>query len=216
MKAISSEECLIEMGTNGMDCNTCSTQFQGFPAYYPGNMWVADCDYIDDLIPPVDFEPRKKQITELMVEATHKVVPGNKIDNRWIMSFDDGTTLRFHNASRWQTERPSWIGMGHYAMEHWLGSHPGLKPCDVFSPKDGVPTFGYDDLDEKNVYANKLTPKLETAPGLTFKEQWDQKYGLHPWYRRGGRRYEYNYLYGGQPDKSSWFLKYWNGTIGLP
>ncbi len=39
MKAITSEDCLLEMGrTNGYDCNTCSTQFNGFPVHYPGNM----------------------------------------------------------------------------------------------------------------------------------------------------------------------------------
>lgn len=38
VKAITSEDCLLKMGTNGYDCNTCSSQFNGFPLHYPGNM----------------------------------------------------------------------------------------------------------------------------------------------------------------------------------
>jgi len=212
-KAIFSDECLLEMGSNEMDCNTCSSQFSGFPAHYPGNMWVADCDYINKLIPPLEFEPKKQGIAKLMNESVHKVSPDNPLDDRWVMELDDGPTLHFHNVSKWMIYRPSWIGIDRYATEHWLGSHPEMKPCEVFSPKNGVPTFSYDTLKRKRVFADEVTTKLETAPGETFKQQWNHPYRLHPWYRKAGKLYEYKILYGREPDKkSSWFYEYWKGT----
>ena len=152
------------------------------------------------------------KIAKLMLDATHKVKPDNILDDRWVMELDDGTTLNFHNASRWMISRPSWIGTDRYATEHWLGSHPGLKPCEVFSPKDGIPTFSYDTLKKKRVFAKKVTARLQTAPGMNFKEQWEHPYRLHPWYRKAGKLYEYKRLYGKKPDKNSWFYDYWKGT----
>lgn len=213
VKAIFSDECLLEMGTNGMDCNTCSSQFSGFPAHYSGNMWVADCDYVSKLIPPIEFGQKKQEISELMIETTHKLRPDNPEDDRWVMELENGPTIHFHNASKWMILRPSWIGTGRYSTEHWLGSHPELKPCDVFSQKNGIPTFSYDNMKRKRVFASTVTAKLETAPGLSFKESWEHPYRLHPWYRKAGKLHEYKILYGKIPDReSSWFFKYWKGT----
>lgn len=212
MKAVSSGECLYQMGTNEMKCNTCSSQLSGLPPHYPGNMWVADCDYISQLIPPNDFEKKKSQVAKAMHDATRKLVPENDKNDYFITEFDDGTLYRFHNGSMWMIYRESWLGTQRYAMEHWLGSHPEFLPCEVFSPKDGIPQFRYDTLKQKKVYADDLKTHLQMAPGLNFKESWHHPYKLHPWFRSGGKLYEYNALYSRVPPKSSWFYDYWDGV----
>lgn len=210
MKAVSSEACLRDMGNNGMDCNTCSSQFAGFPAHYPGNMWVADCDYISELIPPEDFEQKKSEVAQRMMNATKRIVPDSTEDDRWKTELDDGTVLTFKTVAKWMMDRPSWLGTQRYAMEHWLASSPRMKPCDAFSPKDGIPTFSYDTIKQKHVFADDMTPKLQTAPGVPFRDHWTHPFRLHPWYKPGGKLYEYNALYSETPSESSWFHQYWH------
>ena len=97
-------------------------------------------------------------------------------------------------------------------MEHWLGSHPDFQPCEVFSTKDGLPQFQYDSLRYKRVFADKIETKLQMAPGMNFKESWHLPMKLHPWFRRHGKLYEYEALYGKKPDQSSWFYNYWKNV----
>ena len=210
MKAVTSEECTVKMGTNGMKCDTCSTQFSGFPAHYPGNMWVANCDYIAKLIPPRDFEQKKVAVADKVDKAARKL-NDNELDDRWQLRLDNGEVMSFHNKSMWMIHRPSWLGIKRYAMEHWLGSHPDMNPCDVFSPKDGVPSIMYDNLKQKRVFADSVTANLQEAPGVTFLQFWTHQYRLHPWYRLKGREYEYKELYSKVPPRSSWFYTYWKG-----
>ncbi len=214
MKATLSEECLDKMGRNGMSCNTCSSQFSGFPAHYPGNMWVAECDYINKLIPPKDFAVKKKEIAEMMINSTHHIkFPNGTIDpGNYETILDDGTAFHFHNGSKWMIHRPSWLGIDRFAMEHWLGSNPEIQPCDVFSPKDGIPVFSYGEMKKKRVFSKNLTPRLQEAPGAAFEVSWVHKYRLHPWYKAAGKEYEYNKLYSKVPPKSSWFYEYWAGV----
>ena len=108
----------------------------------------------------------------------------------------------------WMFNRSSWLGIERYAVEHWIGSHPDLKPCDVFSAIDGVPTIEYS-VKGTSLFADDITPILRLAPGADFKTSYKKKYKLHPWYRAGGRLYEYKALYSKVPEKSSWFYDYW-------
>ena len=109
-------------------------------------MWVADCDYINLLIAPNEFEQRKAEVARSMQNATRKLLPDKDDNDYYITELDDGTRFRFHNKSRWMIYRESWLGTKRYAMEHWLGSHPDFQPCEVFSTKDGLPQFQYDSL----------------------------------------------------------------------
>ena len=192
-----------------MQCNTCSSQLFGLPPHYPGNMWVADCDYINRLIPPNKFGLKKAEVAHKMQNSTRKLVPDNDRNDYFTTELDDGTRFLFHNKSRWMIYRESWLGTQRYAMEHWLGSHPDFVPCEVFSPKDGIPQFQYDSLKHKKVFADKIKTKLQMAPGVNFKGSWHHPFKLHPWFKALGKLYEYKALYGKEPKQSSWFFDYW-------
>ena len=44
-------------------CNVCGLTFTPTPDFFiPGNMWTAGCDYINRLVPPMDYEPKRVQL----------------------------------------------------------------------------------------------------------------------------------------------------------
>jgi hypothetical protein len=50
---------------------------------------------------------------------------------------NDTRTFKFEGKELERSKRnPYLIGVGQHAMEHWLGSHPDFKPCDVFNLSD--------------------------------------------------------------------------------
>jgi hypothetical protein len=76
---------------------------------HSGNMWAADCSYVNKLHEPKVFEDRmtdfikKVLIYKIWTRFKFGIVPVN------VKS----------------------LGLGGYGMEHWVGSHPTLLPCDV-------------------------------------------------------------------------------------
>jgi hypothetical protein len=207
MKAVMSTECVDMPAKNGT-CNACSTQLAAFPvAHYPGNMWVAECAYVKKLIPPKDFEKAKRKINKDLLHATKKI--GNIGESEWYaVNLDNGTTtIKFDGKGLHQIKwNPSWIGVGRYSMEHWLGSHPDFKPCDVFSPSDdGNPRIDYW---AAGINCTALVPRLR-APMQDRDCNRDSKgVVLNPWFMHEGKLYEYKALYSKVPDNSSWFYRY--------
>ncbi len=226
MKAVTSDQCLssissispISSSTTITDsstdlsqmlssCDTCSTQFHGIPAHYPGNMWTSKCNYVRKLIPPKAFKTKKGEFIQIVKKASSPIEGTKKIS----VVLDDGkTTFKYHKSKAWMLSSPSMMGIERFAMEHWIGSHPDLKPCDVFSPKNGVPIFRYGTTIDKQITASSLDLKLEKAPGMDMKEFWKEKnFVLHPWFKKPGRLYEYKVLYSKEPSGSSWFHSFW-------
>jgi hypothetical protein len=212
MKAIMSKEC-IDLPTeegDGSSCNTCSTRFQFFPFYhYSGNMWVADCNYISKLIPPKDFEPSKRRVIATMKNHTRQVN-----DNWYETRLDNRTSYKFKKGSLSWIERRSWMGTDRYASEHWLGSHPDLKPCEVFGSQNGNPPITYGrDIDIPAFKPPTLLKIQDTMTTNRSAEVWvvgktkDAVY--HPWYTKYGRIYEYQHLYSKIPQNDSWFHTLW-------
>jgi hypothetical protein len=86
------------------------------------------------------------------------------------------------------------LSIGRFAMEHWVFSHPHVQPCQTLGK----------DLSYAKVRAMEpwgWTPQLgKKIPNTKF-------YGIfkEPWFQQEGRLYEYNYLYGEEPPKKSWF-----------
>lgn len=125
MRAVMSTECLEERTTN---CDTCSTRFMLFPIpCYMGNMWVAKCSYVSRLIPPDKFEGRKRNVIEEMKNHTKMKI------NKWYeTNLGNSSSYMFPAKSFFWIEHKSWIGTDRYAAEHWVGSHPNIRPCEVF------------------------------------------------------------------------------------
>jgi hypothetical protein len=91
-----------------------------FPAL-SSNMWTADCSYIMKLVPPLEYEKRRRELCksytdDLYNDTEHRFCP-DKATN------PDGA------------DRGSIYGFGRHAMERWVVSHPALQPCQVLPPR---------------------------------------------------------------------------------
>jgi hypothetical protein len=90
-------------------CSACASRFSPLPLHhFPGNMWVARCEYISRLIPPLKMEAAIERVANMRA------------------------------AVRWRdlVKNPVILGRGRFSSEHWLSSHPSLVPCDVYNRTD--------------------------------------------------------------------------------
>ena len=73
-----------------------------------GKMWTSSCDYIQQLIPPSDFQQAIHQVTaEALMER-----------------------LRYRLVMTLQELRAGVFGIDRYSTEFWVASHPSVQPCD--------------------------------------------------------------------------------------
>lgn len=113
--AVTDERCLTTktqtQSNNKTDtCNVCGLMLFVMPAFmFRGNFWAADCRYVNQLVPALDFEDRLRTIQE--------------------------TAKQLQNQSqllvKLQADINDNFGLGRYAAEHWIGSHPSFRPCDL-------------------------------------------------------------------------------------
>lgn len=158
-------------------CDVCLAQFSIFPFHSTiGNMFVAKCNYVVKLIPPKHFEQIKDQV---MAKA-------------WNMTWEELGLAKPRRSIEWQFHRESWVGVKRFAMEHWMYSHPSVRPCDVFHVN-----FSYQKPPEN---ADVLVPKRQRAPMANTSCGG----GFHPWFKLQGRLYEYHALYSELPCNTSW------------
>lgn len=181
-----SKECLNMSST----CNVCAARFTPLPnQHVPGNMWVARCSYIKGLIPPSKFGMAMKNLQK---EATTHAANA---------SWSWGSEV-------WATRKEWAIGADRYAAEHWIGSHPGLKPCDTYP---GAYLYGYD-LDPGRRGEGKntsWTPVLHVGPRYDLQRfcrvhSFRSLAGVRSW-----RLQEFMFLYKQVPSNSSWFWTYY-------
>jgi hypothetical protein len=107
--AAASSACL-EQGLVKSPCHICGLIASAFPAiHFIGNMFAVRCAYVRKLIPPLEFKTRMRQVAKdmmiMILEGKLSVGLGKEADYTF--------------------------GLDEYAMEHWMGSHPSVKPCDV-------------------------------------------------------------------------------------
>ena len=123
MHAVSS--CISDQDEHGHtsrlrnnECDVCSARFSPVPHFHTsGNMWVARCDYVAKLIGPQSF-----------ADAMERVHPGLRAD-RTVVTV--GTGKWANNRTRNELSEPC-FGLGRFAFEHWVHSHPKVRPCDVY------------------------------------------------------------------------------------
>jgi hypothetical protein len=108
-KAVFSDAC-TSFTTDDNSCNICSARFSPLPHWHaPGNMWMARCDYVHNLIAPKSFP-----------EQVEKAVQGAV--THW----------------RWKPIGEASMGRGRYSSEHWVHTHPRVNPCDTYTPDNYV------------------------------------------------------------------------------
>ena len=92
-------------------CNVCGlhlTTDRGL--YMAGNIWTADCHYIKQLKEPRQFQARMEALAQ---DALMKQSTGDFIMTQYPSS-----------------NEAMFFGVGRYAAEWWIGSHPSFRACD--------------------------------------------------------------------------------------
>jgi hypothetical protein len=113
--AVSSHACLEMPLSEDYPCNVCGLTFQSKPYFHmTANMWVAECTYVRQLLPP-------KVYTLLRTDMMKRL-------------WEQEPCLRQDYGESWDLTNTSFLkalGLGRYAMERWLFGHFHLIPCDV-------------------------------------------------------------------------------------
>lgn len=180
-----SEACRSIAHNNSKTCNICVSKFHFLPnAHTQGNLWTAQCSYISTLIPPKEYElKRRVMFTEL--KHNHKVL--TKFGCFYTLL--DGILLK----RPYTGEYGKHLALGRYAMETWVMSGPYSRPCHTIP--GAVTSLNY-----KTWKATELWEGVSPTP---IRFSFEMTTG---WYRIYGRLYEYQTLYNGQmPPRDSWF-----------
>jgi hypothetical protein len=74
-------------------------------------VWTAKCSYINKLLPPDEFHA-KRSVVDSWIDSQEKAGILDKKNGLFPME-------------------AHYVGRRRYEYEHWLGSHPDLRPCDV-------------------------------------------------------------------------------------
>jgi hypothetical protein len=131
MNAVFSDAC-TSIKTDD-SCNICSARFSPIPHWHSsGNMWMAQCDYIRNLIPPKSFRT-----------YVDKAVAG--------------ACRRWH----WEMPpHPSLVGQERFANEHWVHTHPNVNPCDVYTTGDFSWGYVSVELDTNPKFVRARAPRF--------------------------------------------------------
>lgn len=90
-------------------CNICSLEFSVLPTHHaPGNMWTADCSYIQKLLPPRQFASKMREMYASLETCESNLTCAIQPNSTWPDNF---------------------LGLGRHAMEVWAYSHPQVRPC---------------------------------------------------------------------------------------
>lgn len=171
--------------SNSSRCSVCATKYQVLPhGHSPGNHWTASCQYVRTLIPPRDFEEKRRRMYLYLLQQEKEQTLFPCLDKvlQLKASFDskDGT---YHG------ENHQLLGIGRYAMETWVWSSPGVVPCHVM--ESGFHRF---DSGTESLHGDDTT--FQPGPGeLKFAYMGNHKLS---WFHATGKLFEYRYLYPNQ------------------
>ena len=179
-KAVTSRDCLRP--TNDT-CNVCGLFFEPWPVVsFPGNAFSAKCSYINRLMEPESFELNQPRLGALTSHSIERGVLAAAAAE------PDSATL----------------GYFQHSMEHWVGSHPSLLPCDM-----GM-------VAKKNYWGNKgrttsefewsMAPRVADSSSLipTDKSLRMRDFSLLP-----GLLSKWYYLYNEIPSGDSWVWSFY-------
>lgn len=171
------------------DYNVCTGHFMILPQYLASaNMWTAKCSYVQHLLPPRDYEPAMRNMYQSTLQ--HPVLGETKY-----------ACLNPRTSST--AENENHLGVGRYAYERWIWSHPHVQPAEVVPP--GSWNFSR--------YPQTWKPRLQKGPTtLPKRVGFDRGLGGTSFSRLEGRLFEWDYLYPHQrPSNSSWVWDFYRG-----
>jgi hypothetical protein len=147
-KAAFSSQCVNLPRDSG--CHTCSAEVSVVPELHtPGNMFVAECSYVNKLLSPPDYVQSKDS---LMLEVRSSVI------------VDAG-----NQKNKYQLDRPEWVGTGRFAMHHWVHSHPSVRSCYV---RETEFEYSSDNSDEDWTPHRRLGPRDTDFPKSFSVHPW--------------------------------------------
>jgi hypothetical protein len=193
--AVTSKLCLDPEPSS--PCNVCGLIFYTmWTFFFPGNMFAATCEYINKLLPPDSYEEAMSSfVGKMLLRRVRAQITSNL----------------FH-------DRMDYFGYGRYAIDHWVGSHPSLVPCDLSAPHPfefwrettirSVPLFNFSVAPRQydapfDLRSSKRDRILDDAKGQERREYF---YLLGPLLR-------WITLYNETPQPQSWV--WWNVPDGL-
>lgn len=109
---------------------------------------------------------------------------------------------------------PRILGLNQHSVEHWVGSHPDLKPCDVGTLK--IDESGKTIQGQTELLLWALAPRRDSAPPGYLSGDKESQFRLNrgaafrEYYYLAGNVFRWHRLYNKVPDASSWVWK-WRG-----
>ena len=185
---VRTDSCLKSVASGA--CNVCSARFSPIPHFHaPGNMWIAHCSYVENLISPLDFEGRMNaMITSLEANQT---------------LLKEMFPCKEENGVKVGCKYISHVGLGRYAAEHWIHSHPNVVPCDVLPQKYRY-AWGYGNIPSAS---EKWEPDIHVGP--RFARATNSSPTSAKWLSLEGRLFEWKQLYNSSPASDSWVWKFY-------
>jgi hypothetical protein len=190
--AATSEMCLEPKDDT---CNLCGLFYYPFWAsFMPGNIWTAQCSYINKLLPPKSYEAKQQEIIkEVLLMKVKKIFSFEFFKKRDL----DGTNRDLY-------------GLKRFSAEHWVGSHPAIVPCDL-SPRvdlafmwDQKPDLEFSMAPRNDVDANWFG----TLPKITDRVLDNDMLRIKEYFFLAGRIFLWHGLYNEVPPDSSWVWKW--------
>jgi hypothetical protein len=219
-RAALNSQCVASVrsnGTNSSTCNTCGLVFYKlWTLLYPGNMFTASCEYINELLPPKVFEER---MVEYVKSAMLARLLGTVLSRVFIAAFPRKDVNEAYPADPLEV----W-GLDRFSVDFWLGSHPRLNPCDVsgnvtqnLSYWQSLPAQASENTTESPANRYSLVVEAPTHDGSPFHFDPTRYQDVHQRHRYrmrevtflAGHLLRWYHLYGVPPDSNSriwsWF-----------
>jgi len=151
MHAVSS--CIADEDQSGRpnklrsnQADVCSARFSPVPHFHSsGNMWVARCDYVAKLLGPQTFSQH--------MELVHPNITGNPA----IVRPSTGKWGRDLAVKDYE----ACFALGRFSLEHWVHSHPKVRPCDVYP---GDFKWQYHNMPLLDTWNSGKRPRPEPGP----------------------------------------------------
>ena len=217
-----------------LSTNVCAGRVSVLPQYLAnGNMWSAKCDYISRLIPPNQYESSLRRMYEgkdglniqLPVDNTlskQQPPPPPSSSSQQKRGFDNVNDSNDSNKNNKiigdvsclqpTNVKPNHLGIGRFAFERWVWSHPDVIPADVF-PSDKV-MDKYDRLQKLPDWKPSFRRSFGRDPkimGLSTTSTNGRSLSTSSFSKLEGRLFEWDFLYQKRPPEDSWIWKFYSG-----
>jgi hypothetical protein len=196
--AVTSPSCVESLlqqqhQSSGSRCHACGMLFQPLPAlHFPGNMWIAQCAYVNELLSPEQYHIQREPV------------------DRWMEEQANRSTVFFPLEAHYTGQR-------RYESEHWLGSHPDLIPCDISQRSANLNYWLQTDRNYEQEFVGGMAPRHRWQNGdwIWYSYVWhnatlfqDVVSRVQDVFLLRGVLFRFWSLYGSVPKTDSWIWQW--------